>query len=295
MLTQNEHPRKPSWLKIGLTRSNNYFEVARTLRRFKLHTVCEEAHCPNSIECWGMGTATFMILGSTCTRSCGFCSVRCGRVGEPVDPDEPKRLAGAVKRLGLKYVVITSVDRDDLPDGGAGHFADCINAVKAIKDCLVEVLIPDFQGNHESLIKIVESKPDVVGHNIETVRRLQGVVRDRRASYERSLKVLGEVKRLNRKIYTKSSLMVGLGESDGEVLESLRDLREHEVDIVTIGQYLQPTRRNLPVVEYVRPEVFEYYRVEAERLGFKLVLSGPLVRSSYHASSLQKLSDWNRL
>ncbi|MEM2106805.1 MAG: lipoyl synthase [Candidatus Bathyarchaeia archaeon] len=293
MLTQNTHVRKPSWLKISLRRSENYFEVARTLRRFNLHTVCEEAQCPNSIECWGAGTATFMILGSICTRSCGFCSVRCGRVGEPVDPGEPSRLAEAVKRLGLEYVVVTSVDRDDLPDGGASHFADCIKAVKTIKDCLVEVLIPDFQGNHESLMKIVESKPDVVGHNIETVRRLQGKVRDPRANYETSLKVLGEVKRLNEKIYTKSSLMVGLGESEGEVIESLRDLRESGVDIVTIGQYLQPTRRNLPVVEYVKPEIFEYYRVEAERLGFKLVLSGPLVRSSYHASSL-KVPDWNR-
>ncbi|MGQ9543259.1 MAG: lipoyl synthase [Candidatus Bathyarchaeia archaeon] len=290
---QNTHVRKPDWLKISLRRSDNYFEVAKTIRALNLHTVCEEAQCPNSVDCWGRGTATFMVLGGICTRSCRFCSVMSGRVGEPVDPEEPMRLAEAARILRLSYVVITSVDRDDLPDGGAGHIAECVRAVKGLRDCRVEVLIPDFQGNLKSLRLILESNPDVVGHNIETVRRLQGKVRDPRASYETSLKVLGAVKRLNPKVYTKSSLMVGLGESEVEILESLRDLKEHGVDIVTIGQYLQPGKRNLPVVEYVRPEIFEYYRIEARKLGFKHVLSGPLIRSSYHAASLQLFSNSN--
>lgn len=279
--------RKPDWVRVRFSRSEDYFEIARTLRTLGLHTVCEEAHCPNSIECWGRRTATFMILGDVCTRSCRFCAVESSRRGRPVDDIEPIRLAEAVKRLGIRYAVVTSVDRDDLPAGGAEHFAECVRAIRDLSPkSKVEVLIPDFRGNPESLKKVVESRPDVIGHNIETVRRLQGQLRDPRASYETSLRVLETVKRLKPSIYTKSSLMVGLGESQAEVLEVLNDLRTRGVDIVTIGQYLQPSHRHIPVVEYVRPEVFKQYRVMAEDLGFKYVFSGPLVRSSYHAAEL---------
>jgi len=279
--------RKPDWLRIRFRRSEDYFEIARTLRAFGLHTVCEEAHCPNSTECWGRRTATFMILGDICTRSCRFCAVQSSKAGRPVDIAEPSRLAEAVKRLGIRYAVVTSVDRDDLPDGGAEHFARCVRAIKDLSPELqVEALIPDFRGGLESIKKVVESEPDVIGHNIETVSRMQSQLRDPRASYETSLEVLETVKKLNPRIYTKSSLMVGLGESQAEVLESLNDLRARGVDMVTIGQYLRPSVRHVPVVEYIKPEVFELYRFEAQRLGFKHVSSGPLVRSSYHAAEL---------
>jgi len=277
--------RKPDWLRVRLRRSDDYFEVARTLRRFGLHTVCEEAHCPNSTDCWGRKTATFMILGDICTRSCRFCSVKSSTKGKPVDEAEPRRLAEAVKNLGIKYVVITSVDRDDLPDGGAEHFARCIRTIKSLPpNSRVEALIPDFGGDLRPLKRVVEAQPDVIGHNIETVKRLQSKVRDPRASYETSLKVLENIKRLKNDICTKSSLMIGLGESETEVLEALVNLRARGVDIVTIGQYLQPSKHHLPVVEYVKPEVFDHYKAEAEKLGFKHVFSGPLVRSSYRAS-----------
>jgi lipoic acid synthetase len=277
--------RKPDWIRIKLRKSEDYFDIARTLRTFGLHTVCEEAHCPNSTECWGNRTATFMILGDLCTRSCRFCAVETARAGRPPDPTEPQRLAEAVRALGIMYVVITSVDRDDLPDGGAEHFADCVRAVKNLSPApKVEVLVPDFRGDIEPLKVVLDSKPDVVGHNIETVRRLQKKLRDPRASYETSLRVLENIKKLSHDMCTKSSLMVGVGESESEVSESLKDLRDRGVDIVTIGQYLQPTKSHLPVEEYVRPEVFDRYRMEAERLEFKHVFSGPLVRSSYHAS-----------
>jgi lipoic acid synthetase len=282
---QRTKMRKPDWIRIKLRKSEDYFDIARTLRTFGLHTVCEEAHCPNSTECWGNRTATFMILGDLCTRSCRFCAVETARAGRPPDPTEPRRLAEAVRALGIRYVVITSVDRDDLPDGGAEHFADCVRAVKDLSPApKVEVLIPDFRGDIEPLKVVLDSKPDVVGHNIETVRRLQKKLRDPRASYETSLRVLENIKKLSHDICTKSSLMVGVGESEAEVSGSLKDLRDRGVDIVTIGQYLQPTKSHLPVEEYVRPEVFDRYRMEAERLGFKHVFSGPLVRSSYHAS-----------
>ncbi|MBS7623663.1 lipoyl synthase [Candidatus Bathyarchaeota archaeon] len=279
--------RKPDWLRVRFRRSEDYFKVVQTLRTLGLHTVCEEAHCPNSAECWGRRTATFMILGDLCTRSCRFCAVKSAREGRPVDPEEPARLAEAVKRLGVKYVVVTSVDRDDLPDGGAEHFARCVNAIKeASPESRVEVLIPDFNAELRPLRMVVQSRPDVIGHNVETVERLQGRLRDPKASYRTSLEVLEKIKRLNPSIHTKSSLMVGLGESQDEVLETLRDLRARRVEIVTIGQYLQPSRRHIPVAEYVRPEVFERFRLMAERLGFSHVYSGPLVRSSYHAAEL---------
>lgn len=274
-------------MRVRFRRSEDYFEVAQTLRMLKLHTVCEEAHCPNSTECWGRRTTTFMILGDLCTRSCRFCAVRSARQGRPVDPEEPARLAEAVRRLGVKYVVVTSVDRDDLPDGGAGHFARCVRAIRELSpESRVEVLIPDFNAELEPLREVVQSRPDVIGHNVETVERLQRRLRDPRASYRTSLEVLEKVKRLNPSIRTKSSLMVGLGELQAEVLETLRDLRARGVEIVTIGQYLQPSRRHIPVAEYIRPEVFERFKVMAEELGFSHVYSGPLVRSSYHAAEL---------
>lgn len=282
---QRTKMRKPDWVRIKLRKSEDYFDIARTLRTFGLHTVCEEAHCPNSTECWGNRTTTFMILGDLCTRSCRFCAVETARAGRPPDPTEPQRLAEAVRALGIRYVVITSVDRDDLPDGGAAHFADCVRAVKDLSPApKVEVLIPDFRGEIEPLKVVLDSKPDVVGHNIETVKRLQRKLRDPRASYETSLRVLENIKKLSHNMCTKSSLMVGVGESEAEVSESLKDLRDRGVDIVTIGQYLQPTKSHLPVEEYVRPEIFDRYRMDAETLEFKHVFSGPLVRSSYHAS-----------
>jgi len=260
--------------------------IRTVLRENRLSTVCEEARCPNLPTCWGQGTATFMILGEICTRACRFCAVKHGKPSPP-DPEEPERLASAAKALGLRYVVLTSVDRDDLPDGGASHFASCIRALKkAAPNLRVEALIPDFSGQREALEKVVEAGPDVVGHNLETVRRLTPRVRDRRAGYELSLFVLRTLKELSPKIFTKSSLLLGLGETEEEVEEALRDLREAGVDIVVLGQYLRPTSRELPVARYVPPEEFEAWRKRALSLGFRAVLSGPLVRTSFRASEV---------
>jgi lipoic acid synthetase len=260
--------------------------IRTVLRENRLSTVCEEARCPNLPTCWGQGTATFMILGEICTRACRFCAVKHGKPSPP-DPEEPERLASAAKALGLRYVVLTSVDRDDLPDGGASHFASCIRALKkAAPNLRVEALIPDFSGQREALEKVVEAGPDVVGHNLETVRRLTSWVRDRRAGYELSLFVLRTLKELSPKIFTKSSLLLGLGETEEEVEEALRDLREAGVDIVVLGQYLRPTSRELPVARYVPPEEFEAWRKRALSLGFRAVLSGPLVRTSFRASEV---------
>ena len=279
--------RKPDWLKVSTQKSEDFFEIARNLREYRLHSVCEEANCPNSSDCWSRRTATFMVLGDLCTRSCRFCAVESSKIGKPLDPKEPQRLAEAVKKLGIKYVVITSVDRDDLSDGGADHFAKCVLTINKLSpESKVEVLIPDFGGKIESLKKIVSSRPNVIGHNIETVKRLQKKVRDQRASYELSLKVIETIKKLDRRIWTKSSLMVGIGETKLEVLESLKDLKERNVDIITIGQYLQPNRKKLPVEEYISPDIFNYYKIEAEKLGFRKIFSGPLVRSSYHADEI---------
>jgi lipoic acid synthetase len=279
--------RKPDWLRVGIKKSEDFFEIARNLRAYGLHSVCEEANCPNSTDCWNRKTTTFMILGHVCTRSCHFCAVESSKIGEQLDPLEPERLAEAVKKLGIKYVVITSVDRDDLSDGGAEHFVKCVLSVKKLSpESRVEILIPDFGGKIESLKNVVLSRPNVIGHNVETVRRLQKKVRDPRASYELSLNILETVKKLDSRIWTKSSLMVGLGETKLEVLASLKDLKDRNVDIITIGQYLQPNRNKLPVEEYVEPETFNYFKIEAEKLGFKKVFSGPLVRSSYHAAEL---------
>lgn len=276
---------KPSWLKIKIPEKNQrILELREILRKHGLVTVCEEAHCPNIPECWNGGTATFMVLGDTCTRGCRFCNVEKAKNPLPVNQWEPKMLAMAVKELKLDYIVITSVDRDDLPDQGSGHFAECVHAVKEqYPNVLVEVLIPDFRGDAECLKKVVDAKPDVIAHNVETVRRLQGKVRDRRAGYDQSLGVLTNVKRFNSKIFTKSSIIVGFGELDEEVIETMKDLKAIDVDFVTVGQYLRPSSKHIEVTEYVPPEKFEFYKKNGESIGFKYVASGPFVRTSYRA------------
>ena len=275
---------KPQWLKILPPSTDKFLKINQTIEKLGLHTVCQEAHCPNISECWSGGTATFMVMGDTCTRGCKFCAVNTSAKGQLLDPMEPKKLALAVKAFNLEYVVITSVDRDDLEDQGAGHFAECINQLKIqVPETHVEVLIPDFQGRKDLIQKIVESKPSVIAHNIETVKRLQGKARDRRANYEQSLSVLLDVKQMDKKIFTKSSIMLGLGETDDELLQTFEDLRNVQVDILTLGQYLRPSDWHLPVEEYVTPEKFEFLKKEAEKMGFLYVVSGPFVRSSYRA------------
>lgn len=276
---------KPPWLKVPLPGGERYKQVRETLARLKLHTVCEEAQCPNVGECWGGGTATVMLMGDVCTRGCRFCDVNSGTPGA-LDPDEPKNLAEAVSGLGLDYVVVTSVNRDDLPDGGAGHFAEAIREIKQrAPQMLVEVLIPDFQGDEKALAAVVEAGPDVIAHNVETVRSLTARVRDRRAGYEQSLVVLRRLKELGAR-FTKSSIQLGHGEVDEEVRSCLADLREHRVDIVTLGQYLRPSNKHLPVTEWVTPERFSQWEQEASSMGFLFAASGPLVRSSYRAGEL---------
>ncbi|MEA3144191.1 MAG: lipoyl synthase [Thermoplasmata archaeon] len=287
-------PRLPEWFKVKAPGGPAYAAIKQALRERGLSTVCEEARCPNLAECWsggaggkGVGTATLMVMGGTCTRGCRFCSVPTGRPGA-LDPDEPRKASETVGIMGVGYVVITSVDRDDLPDGGADHFARVIESCKADHgDLLVEVLTPDFQGDTKALQRIVAARPDVVAHNVETVRRLTPAIRDRRAGYDQSLDVLRTYKRLGAR-FTKTSLMLGLGETEAEVKECLRDLREAGVDIVTFGQYLRPTQeaRHLPVLEFVHPDQFSTYQRMAEALGFLYVASGPLVRSSYRAGEL---------
>ncbi|MBO9540809.1 lipoyl synthase [bacterium] len=279
--------RKPEWLKIRPPAGERYLAIKENLRTLNLHTVCEEASCPNIGECWGGGTATMMVMGDTCTRGCRFCHIKTAKEGLPLDPDEPAKVALQVDVMGLDYVVLTSVDRDDLPDGGAAHFAAVIRAIKErTPKVLVEVLIPDFQGDTKALRTVVESAPDVIAHNVETVRRLTPKVRDRRAQYAQSLKVLADAKRIAPKIVTKTSIMVGLGETDEEIMETLRDLREYDCQIVTFGQYLRPTAKHLEVVDFVTPAKFAEFQQWAEELGFLYVASGPLVRSSYRAGEL---------
>jgi len=278
--------KKPEWLRVRLPSGKNYVNVKHTIASLGLHTVCEEARCPNIGECWGGGTATIMIMGDTCTRGCRFCSVTSGR---PLflDPKEPEKVAEAIEKWGLKYVVITSVCRDDLPDGGASHIAKTIKTVKMkCPQTIVEPLIPDFQGNQYALEKIIGSGPEIISHNIETVARLSPLIRDPRATYEQSLRVLEMIKDIDRKIYTKSSIMLGLGETEAEVMQAAKDLRSAEVDIVSMGQYLQPTTRHLPVKEYISPEKFESYKRRIEKMGFVYTVAGPFVRSSYKAGDL---------
>jgi lipoic acid synthetase len=277
--------RKPEWLKIKLQGAEKLTGIKKMLNRLSLHTVCEEANCPNMIECFGRKTATFMILGSICTRNCTFCSVTKGHT-EAVDPEEPTHVLEAVKELGLKHAVITSVTRDDLPDGGAGHFAAVINKLKET-NAVIEVLIPDFQGDKEALARVVNAKPQIINHNIETVPRLYPTVRPK-AVYERSLELLQNVKNMDSSIYTKSGIMVGLGEKEEEVINTLKDLRVVDCDLLTVGQYLRPSNKHHPVIEYIHPDLFKKYEQVAYELGFKYVASGPLVRSSYHADEANK-------
>ncbi|GBC75547.1 Lipoyl synthase [archaeon HR06] len=276
--------QKPPWIKSKIPSGDNYLRLKSLFRSLGLNTVCEEALCPNIAECWGSGTATIMILGDTCTRACKFCNVKHGFPKGFVDEYEPTRVALALKQMNLNYIVITSVDRDDLEDGGASIFAKTIREIKnRCKDILIEVLIPDFCGDLEALRKVVKEEPNVIAHNIETVKSLTSKVRDPRANYYQSLSVLKNVKKLNSKIYTKSSIMLGLGEKEEEVIKTMKDLREANVDFLTLGQYLRPTKRHLEVKEYIHPSKFDEYKKIAEELGFLYVASGPLVRSSYKA------------
>lgn len=275
---------KPEWLKIRPPSGQNYTHIKATLRTYGLHTVCEEAHCPNVHECWGGGTATLMLMGDVCTRGCRFCAVTSGQPNGYLDPLEPWKVAQVLSEWGLDYIVLTSVARDDLPDGGAAHFGRTIKAIKEkTPSMLVEVLIPDFQGNTESLQKVVDARPDVIDHNIETIERLTPKVRDRRANYRQSLGVLESVKQLNSTIFTKSSIMLGLGETDEEIYHAMDDLRSVDVDILTLGQYLRPSQRHLEVIEYIHPDKFKEWQRIGEEKGFRYVASGPLVRSSYRA------------
>jgi lipoic acid synthetase len=272
---------KPDWLKIKLPSGREFSEVKQNVEQHKLHTICESGKCPNQTECWGAGTATLMILGNTCTRSCMFCSVATGNP-EQVDITEPLRVAESVKLMGLKHVVITSVDRDDLTDGGSKIWAATIRAIrKHNPGVTMETLIPDFKGNEENIQRIIEVKPEVVSHNLETVKRLTREVRVQ-ARYERSLEVLRKLKEggIER---TKSGLMLGLGETEAEIYEAMDDLRESKVDILTLGQYLQPTKKHLSVARYITPAEFALYKEAALSKGFRYVESGPMVRSSYHA------------
>jgi lipoyl synthase len=276
--------RKPVWLRVRAPSGENYTKVKQSLRSLELHTVCEEARCPNISECWGTGTATIMIMGDICTRGCRFCAVNSGKPVVLLDADEPERVGKAIKEWGLRYVVITSVCRDDLEDGGSEHIAKTIKAIKLLcPRIIVESLIPDFRGNEDSIKKVAKAKPEVISHNIETVIRLTPKVRDARASYDQSLWLLKKIKDINSMIYTKSSIMLGLGETEEEIIQTIRDLRSVGVSILTMGQYLQPTPKHLSVVEYITPEKFNRFREIAERMGFLYVASGPLVRSSYRA------------
>lgn len=272
--------KKPKWLRVKLPTGERYKKVRSLVDEHKLHTICESGNCPNMGECWGEGTATFMILGNICTRSCGFCAVQTGRP-EAVDEFEPGRVAHSVKTMGVKHAVITSVDRDDLKDGGGEIWAQTVRAIrKQSPGTTLETLIPDFAGKWENLQMVIDVAPEIVSHNLETVRRLTKQVRIQ-AKYDRSLEVLYRLKKGGMR--TKSGIMLGLGETHEEILETLEDLRSVQVDVVTLGQYLQPTLKHLPIAEFVTPERFEAYREAGMKMGFRYVESGPLVRSSYHA------------
>lgn len=279
---------KPQWLKIKLSANDNFSNIKDTLKKCNLHTVCESAHCPNISECWGTGTATFMLMGDTCTRACKFCAVKTGNPMKQLDSDEPKKLAQALAKIRLfDYVVLTSVNRDDLEDGGSSHFAECIKEIKKeYPKIIVEVLIPDFKGDAKALKNIIDAKPQVIAHNIETIERLQKKVRDPRANYRQSLTVLENAKKMNPKVYTKSSIMLGLGEKDEEVIQSMKDLRAINVDMLTLGQYLRPTDWHITISDFIEPSKFEYFKQKALELGFLFCAAGPFVRSSYKAGEL---------
>ncbi len=276
---------KPAWLKVRAPGGESYTHLKETFRKLDLHTVCEEARCPNVGECWSEGTATIMLLGDTCTRGCRFCAVTTGNPRGAVDGREPEHTARALSKLGLQYVVMTMVDRDDLLDGGASHVAKTVTRLKELRpDMLVETLLGDFQGHLDYVDITVDAKPDVWAHNVEVVKRLQRTIRDVRCSYEQSLRVLGRVKERDPARITKSSIMVGIGETDDEVLETMADLRATKVDIVTIGQYLRPSPKHVPVERFVHPDTFARFAEEGTKMGFAYVASGPLVRSSYKAA-----------
>jgi lipoyl synthase len=284
LVTISSQPERPKWLRAPAPVGENYRELKGLVSRLNLHTVCESAACPNVGECWNRRTATFMILGNVCTRRCGFCAVQKG-APTPVDYDEPRRVAEACAALGLRYAVVTSVNRDDRKDGGAELFALVIQAIRErVAGCKVEVLVPDFQGSHAAMDIVMNAHPDVLNHNTETVPRLYRQVR-LGARYERSLEMLRYAKQVRPHIPTKSGLMLGLGETEAEVLQVMRDLRGRRVDILTLGQYLRPTQKHLPVIRYVPPQEFELYRRAGDAMGFAHVEAGPLVRSSYHADS----------
>jgi lipoic acid synthetase len=286
-IEQKPRPRIPEWFRMRLPTTSTFAQTRNLLQDLRLHTVCESAKCPNHWECWSKGTATFMIGGDRCTRACGFCAVSTAKP-LPLDPLEPQRVAEATQRMKLRHVVITAVARDDVADGGAGHFCETVEAVRTLNPgIVVEILVPDFNDKDESIEAVLASKPEIFNHNLETVRRLTPSVRHR-ANYDRSLSVLGKAKvRGGRSVYTKSGLMLGLGEREDELFTAMDDLRRVGCDILTLGQYLQPTREHLPVVEFVTPDQFAAYGERARSLGFVHVASGPLVRSSYHAEEFK--------
>lgn len=284
---------KPPWLKMRIPSGPKYGRVKQTVHEHKLSTVCEESMCPNIGECWSNGTATIMLMGAVCTRACKFCAVDTGNPHGWLDSDEPKNAARSVELMGLKYVVLTSVDRDDLSDGGADHYAACIKAIKErCPQTIVEALTPDFLGKFSSIKKVLDSGLEVFAQNIETVKRLTHIVRDARAGYDQTLRVLSSANEYRTDVLTKTSLMLGLGETDAEIRETLEDLRHIDVNIVTLGQYLQPTKNHLPVKRYVTPAEFDQYREWGIKLGFLEVVAGPLVRSSYRA---ERVFDMNNV
>jgi lipoic acid synthetase len=293
-----ERPRRPEWMKVRAPSADgSYFDVRKLLHGLSLHTVCEEARCPNISECWGRGTATFQILGDTCTRACRYCYVHSGKPKYAPDALEPLRVAQAAAQMELKHVVVTSVDRDDVPDRGAGHFAATIRAIKAkLPEVSVEVLTPDFLGvEEEALHTVLAARPEVFNHNIETVRRLHRSMRGAKASYDKALWLLGRAKELaDYPVLTKSGIIVGLGETNDEIVETMCDLRAHGVDVVTIGQYLQPSQKHAEIDRWVHPDEFRWLREQGEALGFGSVFSGPLVRSSYRADEQRHAAESGR-
>src|SRR5262245_46606682 len=293
-----DRPRRPEWMKVRApSRGSRYFEVRELLHGQRLNTICEEARCPNIAECWGRGTATFQILGDTCTRACRYCYVHSGKPDSPPDPLEPLRLAQAAAQMGLRHVVVTSVDRDDVPDRGAGHYAATIRALrKKLPDASIEVLTPDFLGvEEEALATVLAARPEVFNHNIETVRRLHRRMRGAKASYDKALWLLRRAKELaDYPVLTKSGIIVGLGETNDEVVETMADLRAHGVDVVTIGQYLQPSSRPAAIDRWVHPDEFRWFREQGEAMGFGSVFSGPLVRSSYRADEQRHAAETGR-
>jgi lipoyl synthase len=293
-----QRPRRPEWMKVRAPSADSRFlEVRNLIHGQSLHTICEEARCPNISECWGRGTATFQILGDTCTRACRYCFVNSGKPEHPPDPLEPLRLAQTAAQMGLKHVVVTSVDRDDVPDRGAGHYAATIRALKnKVPEASVEVLTPDFLGvEEEALRTVLAARPEVFNHNIETVRRLHRRMRGAKASYDKALWLLSRAKEIaDYPVLTKSGIIVGLGETNDEVIETMRDLREHGVDVVTIGQYLQPSSKHTQIDRWVHPDEFRWFREQGEELGFGSVFSGPLVRSSYRAEEQRHAAETGR-